>query len=279
MARRAFGISGKWICFIVFALFAENALATCTPEDWLHGLGRPEHGAIYVGVIGSHPVRVMLRLDPATGHLDGVYGYSGQPGLLKLTGTLRADAAGADLDEQDSRGHSTGNIRLSFAEHLEPGQDPVLAKKYPARCDAPVGTWRSLSANESLRIGLHRDGEWVAGNENEEQMDDIVALKLQRALLAKDRSAFAALLQYPFYTVGFRSGAHAWSRPDDVIKHYAEIMRMTDIDVRKAVPHLLAADKTGAAYISGSVYLSHGKVTMMCEGRCPIVANFEHPNM
>ncbi|MBB6241622.1 hypothetical protein [Rhodanobacter sp. MP1X3] len=279
MAHRAFGNSAKWIYFIVFAFLAKNALAACTTSDWRHGLGRPEHGAIYFGVIGSHDVRMMLHLDPATDHLDGVYGYSDQPGLLELSGTLRADATGADLDERDSQGHPTGHISLSFAQHLEPWQDPVSAKEYPARCDAPLGTWQSLSTNKSRRIDLHRDGEWVAGNEGEEQMDDIVALKLRRAILVNDRSAFAALLQYPFYTVGFRSGFHAWNRPEDVIKYYAEIMRIPDIFVREAVPHVLAANATGAAFMRGSVYLAHGKVTMVCEGRCPIVANFEHPAM
>jgi hypothetical protein len=278
MACRASRTSNKWIYFIVLALLAKNALAACTTSDWLHDLGRPAHGAIYVGVIGRHDVRMMLHLDSSTGHLDGVYGYSDQPDSLQLSGNLRADATGADLDERDHQGHPTGHISLSFAEHLEPWQDPVLAKRYPARCDAPLGTWQSVSTKKSLRIDLHRDGEWIAGNEGEEQMDDIVALKLQRAILANDRVAFAALLQYPFYTTGFRR-FHGWARPEDVIKHYAQIMRIPDTVVRQAVPHILAANSTGAAFIGGGVYLAHGKVTMMCEGRCPVVASFEHPNL
>ena len=279
MLHRPVNAWGKCICLIFLALLAENASSTCTAGDWQHGLGQPGHGAIYFGVIGSQNVRMMLHLDPATDHLDGVYGYSDQPGLLELSGTLRADATRADLDERDSQGRLTGHISLSFVEHLEPWQDPVSAKKYPSRCDAPIGTWQSLLTNKNLPIDLHRDGEWVAGNEGEEQLDDIVALKLRQAILANDRVAFAALLHYPFYTVGIRSGLHAWSRPEDVIKHYPKIMRIPYSDVRKAVPHILAADKTGAAFMRGSVYLAHGKVTMICEGRCPIAANFERPEL
>lgn len=279
MTNHALGNLSKWIYFIVFALLAKNGMAACTVSDWREELGRPEHGAIYRGVVGSHEVRMMLHLDPMTDHLDGFYGYDDQPGLLQLSGTFRADANSADLDERDSQGHPTGHISLSFAEHLEPGQDPVLAKKYPARCDAPTGTWQSISTNKSFLIELHRDGTWIAGNEDEEQMDDLAAFKLRRAILANDKVAFAALLQYPFYTVGIPSRFHTRSDSEDVIKLYPEIMRIPHIDVRKAVPHILEAIGLGADFMDGSVYLAHGKVTMMCEGRCPVVADPEHPEL
>lgn len=281
MIRRSTNGLALLIGSIALSLIPKNAAATCLNADWSHGIGRPDHGAIYFGTIGTHAVRMMLHLDAATGRLDGVYGYNDQPEELTLTGNLRADGTGADLNEHDTQGRVTGHFSLNFIEHREPWEDPIQYKrsrgKFLQKCDAPLGTWWVAPGSAPLKVVLHRNGEWTPAYDGEEQLDEVAAFKLRKAMLEGNRRAFASLLKYPFYTTNERGSVTTWSNREEVIKHYDDIVPMWPDALRNAVPHVLESGPTGAIFMGGSIYLSHGKVTMMCDGRCPVVANLGRP--
>jgi hypothetical protein len=253
-------------------LIGRTATASCTKADWRNGLGRPEHSAIYHGTINSRPIRMMLHLDPKSGSIDGVYGYSDQPGTLLLAGTLRSDGSSADLDERDASGKITGHFTLKFTQQV-----PGYNQKYPLTCEAPIGIWQAASTSNSpkLKVELGRDGESVPGNEGEEADDEAAAFKLRNAILQKNRKSFAALLNYPFFVVSYPETFKKFATPEDVIKHYDEVMTMPLEEVRDSVPHVLGADSGAAYYLRGSVYLSNGKVKMICEGTCPVSAQYD----
>lgn len=265
----------RFLVSILLAIFiARAAMATCTQADWRHGLGRSEHSAIYHGTINNQPIRMMLHLDPKLGSIDGVYGYSNQSGTLLLTGTLRPDGSGADLDERDASGKVTGRFALEFTQQV-PGYSLEMLKKYPLRCDAPVGIWRAAPTGNALEVKLARDGESIPGNEAEERVDEAAAFKLRNAILQKNRKSFAALLNYPFYLMTYPETFRKFATPEDVIKHYDEIVTMPLEEVSDSVPHVLGAASGSAYFLRGSVYLSGGKVKMICEGTCPAYAQFD----
>jgi len=271
--------SSKWSLMFLIAILpmipiARTSMATCTKADWRNGLGRPEHSAIYQGAINNRPIRMMLHLDPKSGSIAGVYGYGDQPGTLLLTGTLRPDGSGADLDERDTSGKVTGHFALEFIQQV-PGYNPEMLKKYPLTCEAPVGIWRPASTGNTLKVKLGRDGESIPGNEGEEAADEAAAFKLRNAILQKNRKLFAALLNYPFFVVSYPENFKKFATPDDVIKHYDEVMTIPLEEVRDSVPHVLGAHSGTAYYLRDSVYLSNGKVKMICDGRCPVSAQYD----
>jgi hypothetical protein len=267
------GLKGSLTLFVAMlpALFiARAAMAACTEVDWRNRLGRPENGAIYQGSINNRPIRMMLHLDPRSGSIDGVYGYSDQPGTLLLTGTLRPNGSGADLDERDMSGKVTGHFNLEFTEQV-PGYNP----QYPLTCEAPMGLWRAASLRNELKVKLGRDGEWIPGNEGEEIVDEAVAFKLRNAILQENRRSFAALLNYPFYVLTYPENFKKFATAEDVIKHYDDIVTMPHEEVLESVPHVLGAHSGSAYFLRNSVYLSNGKVKMICVGSCPAYAQFD----
>ncbi len=258
------------VVFLPAIFIARAATAACTKADWRNELGRSEHGAIYRGTINNRAIRMMLHLDPKSGSIDGIYGYSDQPGTLLLTGTLRSNGSGADLDERDSAGKVTGHFSLEFVEHPRPGN-----QRYTPTCDGPIGMWRPKSGGDTLKVDLGINGEWIPGNESEEALDEAAAFKLRKAILQENHKAFAALLKYPFYTVTYPESFKKFDTPEDVIKHYNEVVTIPLEDVRNSVPHVLGAGPDGAYFLQESAYLSNGKVKMICDGRCPVAAQFD----
>lgn len=280
MANRRVGCMAWSIAGLAFMVAPCLATAACVGADWSREVGRPEHGAIYVGSLGNRPIRMMLHLDVATGRFDGVYGYSDQLGQLSLTGVARPAGTGAELGERNEQGQITGHFSLDFVRPRQPWESTAFyeehKRKFPSTCDSPLGTWRPPQGDKALTVVLHRNGEFDLAHDGEEKLDDLAAFKLRKAMLENNRPAFALLLQYPFHSIADRR-SKVWNTPEEVIEHYQEIVRFQPSEIRSAVPHALGAGRTGADFMNGSIYLSQGKITMICDERCPIVADYGNP--
>jgi GH24 family phage-related lysozyme (muramidase) len=271
-------------CLLLTILCVPSARGACL--DWSHivGNGNSDNRLIYFGTVGDHPIQMMLHLDVVTGHFDGAYGYNDQPGMLSLSGNMQPGGVGVDLDERDAQGHVTGHFSLGFFHNRRSWEDPRTYDKYSNKCEALTGSWRSTSGNKTQDVALLGNGEIVPAYDREREMNEITAYKLRRAMLDKNRQAFASLLSYPFYTNGFnRYGGvlhlneKTWNNPEDVMNNYDKIINYDKMEpfsykeIIEAVPHALQTSVDGSQFMNGSVYLTHGKVTRICSGRCPVI--------
>jgi len=263
------------LVLLLMTFFVSSARGACL--NWVQTVGNSHSRLTYVGMLGNHPIRMMLHLDVATGHFDGAYGYNDQPGMLALTGSMRSGGVEVDLDERDKQGLVTGHFSLRFFEPRAAGEDPAIYKKYPTKCSALTGSWRSSSKNEMRDVGLHADGMTDPADDQERELNEATAYKLRQAMLNNNKHAFASLLKYPFYTNGFyRTGGalhlvnKTYRSPEEVINYYDGIIHFSYKEIRDAVPHVLDTYPGGSNFMSRSVDLTDGRVTRICAGACPI---------
>ena len=267
--RDSFSRNLAWVLLLI-SLCTPDAKGACL--DWSRSVGRPDHSAVYTGMLGEHPVRIMLHLDVATGHFDGAYGYNDQPVVLILTGDMLPEGVGAELDERDPQGHLTGHFTLRFFRPRPAGEDLAAYDKEDRNtCEYLTGSWRSLSGNKKRKVALFPDGEIDPVYDEEREMNEVTAYKLRRAMLDSNRKSFASLLRYPFTKNSGRWVVGVWNNPEEVVKNYNKIIPFSKKQIKDAVPHILQTSQDTSQFMNGSVFITHGKVTLICGGRCPVL--------
>lgn len=256
-----------WVLLLMM-LCAPSAKGACL--DWSQSVGRPDHSLVYAGKLGDRPIRMMLHLYTANERFDGAYGYNNQPKMLILTGSMLPGGVGVDLDERDAQGHVTGHFSLKFFRPRPAREDPVY-QKYPSKCDDLTGSWQSSSGNEAHDVAVHLDGETVPADDKKRELNETTAYKLREAMLSNNRKAFASLLRYPFYQNSGRWVVGVWHNPEEVIKNYDKIIPFSHNEIRDSVPHVLQTSLDTSQFMNRSVYITHGKVTRICSGACPVI--------
>lgn len=255
---------------LLLLLSVTPASAACLNWSWL--ASNPSYRLVYEGTLGDHPIRMMLHLDSSTGRFDGAYGYSDQPEMLSLIGSMQPKSAGTDLDERDEKDQVTGHFTLSFF-HPHPAWESQenYEKENKDTCSFLTGSWQSSSGNKSFKVVLEEVGDTVLENDSEREMNEGAAYKLRKAMLENDRNTFASLLQYPFHSESDRQKISVWKSPEDVIKNYDNIVPFSHKQIRASVPHALQTSATGSQFMNRSIYLAHGKVTRICAEACPVI--------
>lgn len=259
---------------------------------WAEQLGKPDESVSYGGYLGSHPIRMMLHLDVATGRFDGAYGYYDRPGVLKLVGCMRADGIGADLEELNAQGRVTGVFSLAFFwPHVYPysgsgwGNHLDFYEKHirnqPSGCSALTGVWQTEPWDKKPpgQLVILASGPTIDPANNRARLEnEATAYKFVQALQHNDRKKVASLLHYPLHS-GFNK---TWETPASVLKNYDKIMSFIKVFVTNdqvkslAVPHFLITSNSGVTgFMNGSVYLYDGKITWICAGRCPVMSDSE----
>ena len=253
-------------CAFLF-IIAHKANAACM--NWSTSMGRADQSLIFHGTIGGHPVRMMLHYDNATNSFDGAYGYSNQPGVLRLSGHMRRGNTGVYLTGQDGSGRITGYFHMRFMRPREPWESAAdyASTMEQLGCSFLTGTWTSPSGKKVESVSLPQDGVIDPSFDRERAVNEVVAYKLRLAMLNGDTKLFASLLNYPFYSENGMQVPTEWKTPQDVINNYDKIMTFSSDTVRNAVPHVLeTAVKT--VFMNGSIFIKGGKVTRICDEAC-----------
>lgn len=255
--------------FLLMLLCTQSGKAAC--RDWSRHIGRVSYSTIYQGKIGDHPARVRLHLVVVTGRFDGVYGYNDQPGVLILTGTMQPGGVGIDLVERDELGHVTGYFRLTFLHHPPPSWNKN--GRFPSEdCEDLTGNWRSASGNETQEVTIHSVGELNPAYDEQRERNEVTAYKLREAMLNGDRKSFASLLHYPFHMdYVSQMGSSTWNTRGDVVKSYDNMIPFSRDQIRDSVPHILETVGPRSFFMNGSVYITNGKVNLICDGACPVI--------
>lgn len=251
-------------------LHVTPASAACLNWSWL--ASNPSYRLVYEGTLGDHPIRMMLHLNSSTGRFDGAYGYNDQPKMLSLTGSMQLKSTEIYLDEREEKDQVTGHFILSFF-HPRPTWESQenYEKKNKDTCEFLTGSWQSSDGNARMPVSLRANGEISPEDDLNRAKNEATAYKLRRAMLNKDRNAFASLLHYPFHSQDDHYHNWVWSNPEEVIRNYDKIIFFWQRQIESSVPHILQSAGPESIFMDRSIYLRSGKVTWICAGACPVV--------
>lgn len=272
------------------ALLAPSTEAACLHWGQEAPLQNPSESITYYGTLGNRYVRMRLHLDPATGRLDGAYGYNDEPGTLKLVGYMLKDHSGVELVELDKKDNRTGFFDLSFmppTSFLGSG-DPVTEGRAPFEkqwntdeyddCGSLVGVWMTSSRpGTSAKAVVLRSGQAFDPNKDRQArlQNEATAYAFMQAVIHNDRQKVVSLFHYPFHSYDQapgRQGVRTWKTPEDVLKHYTEIVQLEPQFVRPLVPHMLFTQDGLSGFMNGSMSIYEGKIRWLCAGSCPIMS-------
>lgn len=215
---------------------------------------------------------MMLHYNPVANAITGSYGYASQVGTLRISGRMLSDYSGVSLTEINSSGRKTGYFKLVFTsqDYLINGQEKRVSQSPDPSCSFLAGSWTHLENSDALlHVRLAASGDIDPKFDASRHLNEVVAQKLRRAMLGRDKVLFASLLQYPFYSEDAMQRETRWDKPSDVINNYDKIVPFSESEIKKAVPHFLeTAVKT--EFMHNSLYIENGKVTRVCEDVCSI---------
>jgi hypothetical protein len=223
---------------------------------------------VYEGQLGGRYIRVALQYQMASGQLVGEYGYSHQPGVLRLMGEISSDGNRIDLTELTERGEVTGKFDLTFNVPSKPYIDQKHQADY--NCQFLSGTWSSPDKRSSQAVNLVFDIRLHGIDDEDRQPNEKAAYAVQNALMKSNRKAFAALLNYPFfYYIDIRQNKkRVYKNPEEVMRDYRLIASIPMPQITDAVPHELYTTMGISSFMKGSMWLSKGKVVQICTGGC-----------
>lgn len=278
-------------CKLLFALllmgWLPSASAACLHWGAIAPLHNPKDSLIFAGTLGQRYIRMRLHLDPATGRLDGAYGYNNEPGTLTLVGYMLKDGSGVNLIELDKRGKMTGFFNLSFSPPTsflgagDPRKDDRAAfeKQWNddyGECWALTGVWGTSSrpGTSAKAVVVQQAGTLDPKERKAQLANEATAYAFMQAFMHNDRKKVVSLLHYPLHSYDQapgRGGVRTWETPESVLNNYAEIMQFENEYLRRWVPHMLGAYDGLTDFMNGSMEIYNGKITWICAGSCPVM--------
>lgn len=283
---------GLALIALSLAVLAPSTEAACLHWGKSAPLQNPSESIVYYGTLGNRSVRMRLHLDPATGRVEGAYGYNDEPGTLKLVGYMLKDHSGVNLVELDKNSKRTGFFDLSFippTSFLGSG-DPrregraAFEKQWNgdryAECESLLGVWMTSSRpGTSAKAVMLRGERSIDPKERHARLqNEATAYAFMQAVIHGDRMKVVSLFHYPFHSYGFapgRQGVRTWKTPEDILKHYASVVQLEPRFVLPLVPHMLFTQDGLTGFMNGSVSIYKGKITWLCAGRCPVMSWYE----
>jgi hypothetical protein len=238
-------------------------------QSFNNGLDDRANFRIFDGTIGKKNVRLKLHYDPSTNALVGIYGYEREPGTLALSGTMLHGGSDINLTEMDQSGRVTGHLVLAF---VYPKDRPPPASVYD--CFAVSGHWYDPSRKVTLPVDLLSVGELLPSDVPTQELNDLAAFKVQKAILEHNPAAFASQLRYPFCTSNYLHGKRVskiWNDKGEVIAHYNQIVNdniLPSMTVLHAVPHFLEIMGNTSNWMGYSMPIKSGKVMALCNESC-----------
>jgi len=272
---------GLALVALPLAFLAPSAEAACLHWGKLAPLQNPSESIVYSGTLGNSHVRMRLHLDPATGRVEGAYGYNDEPGTLKLVGYILKDHSGVNLVELNKNGKRTGFFDLSFMPptSFHGSGDPQTEERAAfekqwndddyAECESLLGVWMTSSRPGTSAKAVMLQGERAIDPKERQArlQNEATAYAFMQAAILGDRKKMVSLFHYPFH-----SNDRTWDTPEDVLNHYASIEQLEPLFVRPLVPHMLFTQDGLTEFMNGSMFIYMGKITWLCDGRCPVMS-------
>jgi hypothetical protein len=210
------------------------------------------------GEVAGRQIRLTLGFDALSQQVSGMYGISGDSSMHDIPSQSDGETIAIDVVGKNVRGDQ---LRLHAVGDLAAVNNPdangclelygVLLRKGAAPEDVRL-----------LRVTAIRS-EFDA----ERKANEALALRLQRALMVRDKRTVASLLLYPFSSQYGRKTS-VWNNADEVMKHYDDAIQFDASVLRKAVPFLLESHWGKSEFLDGAICLSEQKVEQICVGPC-----------
>ena len=271
------------------ALLAPSTEAACLHWGQEAPLQNPSESIVYSGTLGNRYVRMRLHLDPATGRVEGAYGYNDDPGTLKLVGYMLKDHSGVNLVELDKNGKRTGFFDLSFMPPTsflgngdpETEERAAFEKQWNTDdyedCGSLIGVWMTSSRPGTTAKAVVLNEGWALDPKDQKArlQNEATAYAFMQAVIHNDHKKVVSLLHYPFHSYDQapgREGVRTWKTPASVLKNYAEIVQLEPQFVHPLVPHMLFTHNGLTGFMNGSMSIYKGKVTWVCAGACPTMS-------
>ena len=244
----------KWILgSMVYLLLCTCASASCLSNP----LFAHDH-VVYAGEVEGRQIRLTLHFDATSHEVTGLYGISGDSSSHEIAAQPDGEAITIDIAGEKV---PSNQLRLHALDRLAAIKSPDA--NGCLELDGVFLRNGTVVADVTLLRVVVIKSEYDA----ERKDNEAVALRLQRALMARDKRAVASLLNYPFFSQSGRETS-VWNDAEEVVKHYDEAIQVDASALRMAVPFLLDSRWGKSEFLNGAICLSEQKVEQMCVGPC-----------
>ncbi|WP_343819398.1 hypothetical protein ISN75_03515 [Dyella marensis] len=243
----------QFLTLLACIFFCGSASASCLSNP----LFAHDH-VVYAGEVGNRQIRLTLQFDALSQQVSGMYGISGDSISHDIPSQPDGEAVTIHIAGKNGR---SDQLRLRAVDSLAAIHSPDANG-----CLELDGVYlRNGLAEEDVK--LLRVTAIKSEYDADRKANEAVALRFQRALIARDKQIVASLLIYPFFSQYGRKTS-VWKDAGEVVKHYDEAIQFDAPALRKAVPFLLESRWNKSEFFDGAVCLSEQKVEQMCIGPC-----------